>query len=42
MFDFLPQEIDFLNEEQIEDLKDRMYGELWNMLNQKEYTIAVF
>ncbi len=42
MFDFLPEEIDFLNEEQIEDLKDRMYGELWNMLNQKEYTISVF
>lgn len=42
MFDFLPEEIDFLNEEQIEDLQDRMYDGLWNMLSQEKYTIAVF
>ncbi len=41
MFDFYPKEIDFLNEEWIEELKDRMHLELYNMLEHKEYTISV-
>lgn len=42
MFDFLPEAIDFLDEGQIEDLKNKMYDELRDMLNQKEYTITAF
>lgn len=40
MFDFLPKEIDFIKEEEIEELKDEMYVELLDIMNHEEYTIA--
>lgn len=39
MFDFLPEEIDFLDEDQIEGLRDKMEDELMHMMSDKKYTI---
>ena len=39
MFDFLPEEIDFLDKNQIEGLRDKMEDELMHMMSDKKYTI---
>jgi len=41
MFDFLPKEIDFLDEDQIEQLRDKMEDELLHMMGDTRYTIEV-
>ena len=40
MFDFFPEEIDFLDEDQIEPLRDKMEDELLHIMSDKKYTIA--